>query len=234
MPTVPSPDCADVAVCSAICATRCALSAICREVASSSLIVVRDLGHRRRLLLDAGRLLVGGRLQLGRRALHLADGGRDLPAKRGRHEPADQANGQHAGKTTPENDRLARSELDCVACVAHREQIRLLLDRVCDNRAQLIHCVLALIPEINLKSSVETLSSGADQSSASARPAWHRSGAHRGQPLLLAGIVRRELANSLEPTPESRSAPPCTVRGRPSRRDDVAALTGLGVCQPGQ
>ena len=36
----PSPARAAVAVCSAICATRCALSAICREVASSSLIVV--------------------------------------------------------------------------------------------------------------------------------------------------------------------------------------------------
>ena len=62
------------AVCSAICATRCALSAIWREVASSSLIVVRDLAHRRRLLLGAGGLLVGRGLQLGRRALHLADG----------------------------------------------------------------------------------------------------------------------------------------------------------------
>ncbi len=56
---------------SAICATRCALSAICREVASSSLIVVADLAHRRGLLLRAGRLLGGGGLQLGRRALDL-------------------------------------------------------------------------------------------------------------------------------------------------------------------
>ena len=40
-----------------------------------------DLGHRGRLLLDAGGLLIGGGLQLGRRALHLADRGADLPVE---------------------------------------------------------------------------------------------------------------------------------------------------------
>ena len=39
-----------------------------------------DLGHGRRLLLGAGGLLIGGRLQLGRRASHLADRGSDLLA----------------------------------------------------------------------------------------------------------------------------------------------------------
>ena len=38
--TVVSPPCAALTVCPAICATRCALSAIWREVASSSLIVM--------------------------------------------------------------------------------------------------------------------------------------------------------------------------------------------------
>ena len=40
-----------------------------------------DLVHRGRLLLGAGRLLVGGRLQLGRRALDMSDGGADLLAR---------------------------------------------------------------------------------------------------------------------------------------------------------
>ena len=39
-----------------------------------------DLVHRRRLLLGAGGLLIGGRLKLGRRALDMADGGADLLA----------------------------------------------------------------------------------------------------------------------------------------------------------
>ena len=78
-----------VAVCSAICATRCcALGDLARggeQLADRG----GDLAHRRRLLLRAGGLLRGRGLQLRRRALHLADGRPDLPAQRERQEGRD-------------------------------------------------------------------------------------------------------------------------------------------------
>jgi len=62
--TVCSPERAPLAVSSAIWATRWALSAICFDVARSSLHRRRDLTHRGGLLLGACRLLIGRGLQL--------------------------------------------------------------------------------------------------------------------------------------------------------------------------
>ena len=60
-----------------------------------------DFGHGGRLLLCAGRLLIGRRLKLGRGALDVADRGADLPRQRSRDEPTDRPHHERAERGRP-------------------------------------------------------------------------------------------------------------------------------------
>ena len=98
-------------------ATRCALSAICRDVARSSRMVVETSLVAVDCSREPRRLLRGGRLQLRRRAPDARDGAPELLVERARDDEAGDADEEQRQEDAHQDGRLraARAGLRRVA-----------------------------------------------------------------------------------------------------------------------
>ena len=184
-----------------------------------------DLAHRRGLLLDAGRLLVGGRLQLRRRALHLADRRADLPAQRVRQKPshaADEGEGESVPRTRANVALCSAAFTSSPRCLSSARSSPSIWPM---HSTQLVHQLLALTVDSSFiaASNPAFRRRSMDRASSASFEAIER--LHLVNPLLLLGIAGGQGPELLHERGHRGRPVPIAVEKRVVTCDDKPSLS---------
>ena len=191
----------------------------------------RDLVHGRRLFLGARDLLIGRRLQLGGRALHVLHRRADLARQRANDQEAGARDDEEAEQRPQKNRGLGAGGGGFHLVGALLEQVALFLLHLGQHAAKSVHRLLALARLNELRRRLEPGRLAQVDCSSHLLQFRRDQGVRLVEPLLLIGIVGRQLSQILLDRGDPSTGLAIRLKEGIVAGDDVTPLSGLCVLE---